>query len=555
MKINVLRIENLAFQYLRARNPALSAITCQFKEGERILLMGKTGAGKSTFCLCLKGLIPDIIPGTFSGTIFHNLSEIHASENSIGLVLQEFEAQLFNSTVELEVAFGLQNIGISRPQMHRTVSETLRKIGLGNHEKMSPLSLSGGQKQRLAIASIWAMNPDIFILDEPMTDLDTEGRQSVFEMILQLSETGKTIVLVDNDLEYAAQFDRALIMDHGTIVYDMTPEESIRHSLSFILYGIRPPDRVVIFNELNLGIEQALTREKAFEALHKQFRSIEFPVFSHETDTTMTDKAIINIKEASFTYPSTGKGIFDLNVSIHQGEFIGLIGANGSGKTTLLKLMTGSIAPDRGAVHLAQKCPHTMPPGELPHYIGFVFQNPDHQIFASSIKEELLQCMNLAGIDEHLQIPTMQEVLKTVKLEGYEDEDPFLLTKGERQKVAIASALINNPAIVILDEPTTGLDYQEQLSILSMLTRLNKQGKTIIITTHSLWIIEAYAHRCIIMHQGRIASDATVQQTFSNPHYIEELGLLPPELSLLCHSLNVPFMRLQDLIAMLKSRL
>ena len=549
---NELRAEKLSFQYLRAKSPALNTINFELKPGEKVLLMGKTCAGKSTMCFCLKGLIPKIIPGNLSGKIFYKKKEILAPEDSIGLVLQEFEAQIFNSTVELEIAFGLQNTGTSRSEMKIIVPEIIKKTGLAHYENTSPLSLSSGQKQRLAIASIWAMNPDVFILDEPMTDLDTEGRHSVYAMIMELSQTGKSVLLVDNELQSAMNFDRIILMDHGEIIHDKTPENIILQAEKYASFGIRPPARIVLFNALNLNPRNALTHEKAISELKSQFNIILPPQLNGQNENAPSSEKIIEMSDVTYHYPHTKNGICDINLSIHKGEFVSLIGTNGSGKTTLLKLITGIAVPDKGEVKLDGQSPQKIPPREIPKHIGFVFQNPDHQIFTSSIKEELIQSMKLAGMDENLYTQKMSEVLKIVKLEGLEEEDPFLLTKGERQKVAVACALVNDPALLILDEPTTGLDYQEQLSILSMLRRLNEAGKTIIITTHSLWIVEEYTHRCIIMHQGRIAIDNTVKYTFSNPDTIKSFGLIPPELSFICHAINLPFLRLPELISFLQ---
>lgn len=551
-KKNELRAEQLSFQYLRAKSPALNNINFELKPGEKVLLMGKTCAGKSTMCFCLKGLIPKIIPGMLSGKIFYKEKEILAPEDSIGLVLQEFEAQIFNSTVELEIAFGLQNIGTPRSEMKKIVPEIIKKTGLAHYEKTSPLSLSGGQKQRLAIASIWAMNPDIFILDEPMTDLDTEGRHSVYTMIIELSQTGKSVLLVDNELQSAMNFDRIILMDHGEIIHDETPENIIVQAEKYATFGIRPPARIVLFNALNLNPRNALTYEKAISELKCQFNITLPPQLNSQNDNAPSSEKIIEMSEVTYHYPHTKNGICDINLSIHKGEFISLIGTNGSGKTTLLKLITGIAVPDKGEVKLDGIAPQKIPPREIPKHFGFVFQNPDHQIFTSSVKEELIQSMRLAGMDETIYAQKINEALRTVALDGLEDEDPFLLTKGERQKVAVACALVNDPALLILDEPTTGLDYQEQLSILSMIRKLNEQGKTIIITTHSFWVVEEYAHRCIIMHQGRIAIDNTVQHAFSNPYTLKSFGLIPPELSLICHALNLPFLPLQELISFIQ---
>ncbi len=545
-------LQDISFIYARAKGMALEKINLEIPKGEKLLIMGRTGAGKSTLCFCIKGLIPKVIPGKLMGKIFYDGIENLQPNPYIGLVLQEFEAQIFNSTVELEIAFGLQNLGIERNKIVHLVKESIKKLSLSNYEKMAPFFLSGGQKQRLAIASIWAMNPDVFILDEPMTDLDTEGRTSVFQMIQELNNEYKSTLLVDNELDNALVFNKVLIMDKGKIIKESDPASIILNSEQYSIYGIKPPTRINMFNELKLNKEKALTFQGAIKEIKKSFPSLQASL-PFQQNTLDANKPLIILDNVFFEYPNTSKGVFRINTIINKGDFIGLIGKNGSGKSTLLKLIAGILTPNRGKIFIKDKQPHKIIPSELPKTIGFVFQNPDYQIFASSIKEELAYCMKLANQNPSTYEKKIKEVLKIVHLEGYEDEDPFLLTKGDRQKVAIATALINEPDILILDEPTTGLDYQEQLSILKMLQKLNENGKTVIISTHSLWIIEEFVKRCIVMSEGFIILDEIVEKALSETDKITSAGLKLPELALICKELNLPFRRKNDLIKLLRS--
>jgi len=545
-------LQNISFTYARAKDSALQNVNLEIPKKEKLLIMGRTGAGKSTLCFCIKGLIPKVIPGKLEGKIFYDGKEDQQLNPYIGLVLQEFEAQIFNSTVELEIAFGLQNLGMERIKIVQLVKESIKKLGLSNYEKIAPFYLSVGQKQRLAIASIWAMNPEVFILDEPMTDLDTEGRISVFQMIQELNNEDKSTILVDNELDNALVFNKVSIMDNGKIIKEDNPTSIILNSEQYSIYGIKPPTRINIFNELNLNKEKALTLEGAITELKKSFPNIQEP-FPFQQNNSKANKPIIILDNVFFKYPNTSKGIFNINTIINEGDFIGIIGKNGSGKSTLLKLIAGILTPNSGKILIKDKQPHKITPSELPKTIGFVFQNPDYQIFTSSIREELIYCMRLAHQNPSIYEKKIKEVLNIVHLEGYEYEDPFLLTKGARQKVAIATSLINEPDILILDEPTTGLDYQEQLSILKMLQKLNENGKTIIISTHSLWIIEEFVKRCIVMSEGFIILDETVEKAFSETDKITSAGLLLPELTIICKELNLPFIRKNDLIRLFRS--
>ncbi|OGF59744.1 MAG: hypothetical protein A2Y62_05160 [Candidatus Fischerbacteria bacterium RBG_13_37_8] len=547
----LLSTENLGFHYARSQKPVLTNINYQHHAGEKILLMGKTGAGKSTLCFCLKGLIPEIIPGNITGRIIFRGNEIKKPAINIGLVLQEFEAQIFNSTVELEIAFGLQNLCIPQKVMHEIVHECIKKIGLSTYEKISPFSLSGGQKQRLAIASILAMKPEIFFLDEPMTDLDTEGRAAICQIIIDFASKDKSILLVDNELDNALYFDKIYIMDEGKIIIEDNPENVLLASDQYTYLGLKPPIRISLFEDLKLPKRNALRFDDAIESL-KKFYPIPAKKPQPPGNPESSQEPLLVFDHVHFQYPHSTKGLSDICLQINKGDFVGLIGANGSGKTTLLKLMIGILVPSSGTLLLNNKQPHKIPPEHIPNISGFVFQNPDYQIFTNSISEELIYCLKAAKKNPSDYRKRIENILEIVHLHGLQDEDPFLLTKGGRQKVAVASALINEPELLILDEPSTGLDYQEQLALLLILQQLNKEGKTIIITTHSLWIIEEYVNRCIILHNGTVLTDEPVHRVLSSPELLRQANLEPPELTLLCHKMNLPFMRFNELKAFLQ---
>lgn len=547
----IISINNLSVQYKRSSTYALKDISFKQYQGEKILLMGRTGAGKSTFCYCLKGIIPYIIPASLNGNIIIKNQKIASPEITIGLVLQEFESQIFNSTIELEIAFGLQNLGLKREKIKEIIQHSLEKFNLISYAKKSPYYISGGQKQRLAIASIWAMKPEVFILDEPLTDLDTEARKILFSLITELEEEKTSIILTDNNLENASFFDKAIIMNKGSIIIEDKTNNILKDSPKYIEYGMRPPTHISLLNDLGLPYQEGLTLEKTVNLIKK---SINFPtsLTPQEKTSEISGENIIIFDNVSFQYPNSNYGIFNINLEIKKGDFVGLIGTNGSGKTTLLKLMTGILCPNKGKVYLKNNQPHKIPAKAIPQIIGYVLQNPDHQLFTNSIKEELLYCMKKSNKFYNNFDEKIIQILKTIHMEGLENSDPFLLTKGERQKIAVATALINEPEIIILDEPSTGLDYKEQLSLMQLLQELHKNGKTIIITTHSLWIIEEYAEKCIILKDGKIIASSYVSTLLSCLDNFLKANLSPPELSIICNKLNLPFLTYNNLIRYLR---
>jgi len=538
--MNPVYIKNLTFTYRNSDTKALDGINLDLREGEMVAVMGKSGAGKSTLCRCLNGIIPRFQKGDLSGTIeiFGEPirdKQIYQVAQNVGLVFQDFESQLFSTSVELEVAFGPENLALPREEIAKRIKYALNMVGLEGFENRQPYALSGGEKQRLAIASVLSSKPRIMVLDEPATDLDPGGRYEIFTALRELKKESISMLLVEHDTEDIMDTDRIIILDSGKIVASGSTYDILRNVKLLEQHGIRPLQIPELFMETNMNVFP-LTSQEAYNlagtALDSMISDEKYNLILAKDDQKKRKYGdiAVEVKGLKYSYPEGKNAIAGVDLIIKEGEFAAIIGQNGSGKTTLAKHFNGLLRPSAGSISCFGKDTAKMKVSELGKIVGYVFQNPDHQIFANTVKDELTFGPRNYGLPEEQISANVTQSLQAVHLEGYEDRDPFSLTKGERQRIAVASVLTCKPKILILDEPTTGLDYTQQRSMMELLRSLNEAGHTIVIITHSLWVVAEYAHRVIVMDEGSIIMDGTVREVFSQQEKMESAGMRLPEI-------------------------
>jgi len=556
--VHPIHIRDLSFTYRGEGRKALDRIDFDLREGEMVVLMGRAGAGKSTLCRCLNGIIPKFQKGRFSGDVrvFGESTKdkrIYELAQNVGLVFQDFEPQLFSTSVELEVAFCPENIALPRDEIAARVRYALRTVGLEGFENRQPYNLSGGEKQRLAIASILSGKPKVLVLDEPTTDLDPQGRYDILSALEKLRDESietrhaVSLLLVEQDAEDVMDADRIVMIDAGRIVTSGEPREIFADVHLLERHGIRPPQIAKLFSEIvreptnvRHPASLPLTAEEAYTQLGSStgrdacatFDEEEFRLLRWEDEKRKSKygNIIMDVRGLKHSYPAMSDVLTGIDLQIREGEFVAIIGQNGSGKTTLVKHFNGLLRPSEGSILCFGRDTAEMNVSELGRIVGYVFQNPDHQIFASSVRDEVTFGPKNYGLSEEDISTNVHEALEAVHLRGYEENDPFSLTKGERQRVAVASVLACKPKILILDEPTTGLDYSQQRSIMELLRSLNAAGHTIIIITHALWVVAEYAHRAIVMHNGAIMMDGTVREVFSQQDELGSVGMKLPEI-------------------------
>jgi energy-coupling factor transport system ATP-binding protein len=559
--MNAIDLDQVSFTYADAATPALRNVSLHVQQGEMMVIMGASGAGKSTLLKCLNRVIPAFHSGQLSGTVrlfgrALTVEKVGELAGTVGMVLQDFEAQLFSTTVRDEVVFGMEQLGVEPSAMRDRFDEVLAQVGLQGFASRDPTTLSGGEKQRLAIAALLALRPRILVLDEPTSDLDPQGRQEVFSLLGRMRGQGYTLVLVEHEIAAATEADHIVILADGAVVAAGPPELVLPRIGMLARYGVRPHDMDRLFQLL--GVEKyPRDIDAAAETLRENNCGLAIAEYGLK-NSSIPQSTIHNPQSESFLYlqsvthlyPDTETpAVHDVSLTINEGEFIALLGQNGSGKTTLAKHLSGLLAPTRGEVLLRGQALSRMPLHTLAQQVSYVFQNPDHQLFAATVEEEVAFGPRQVGLVSGEVDARVDEALETVGLQDLRYHDPFLLGKGERQRLAVAALLALQPRLLILDEPTTGLDYVEQQRMMELLRRLHRQGRTIIVITHVPWIAAEYAERALLMAQGRVLWDGSLRDLCAQPALCARAAFRPPDATLLGLRLGVTPLSVEEFVA------
>src|SRR5215211_5529083 len=551
-------IEGLGYRYRGQQKPALDGIDLEVAEGEFLVVMGPSGAGKSTLCVSLNGLIPHFFRGRMEGEVrvggrSTREGKVGEFAQEVGLVFQDFEAQLFSTNVALEVAFGPENFAVDHDEMVRRVESVLGQVRLEGFENRTPATLSGGQKQRLAIASVLAIEPRILCLDEPTTDLNPIGKLGIFEIAEDLKDRDDvTLIVVEHETEETIDADRIIVLREGKIVADRPAREVLRDVGLLQDSSVMPLQVTRFFHEMGLWQGQLpLTTEDGLTEF-KQRRWRVSPE-SHrklvEADAKREEgygEPVIEVEGLTHRYPNGVIALEGVDLTVRRGEFLAVLGQNGSGKTTLVKHFNGLLKPTEGSVRVGGEETTEQGLRQLGQTVGYVFQNPDHQIFSDTVFDEVAFGPKVRGMEEVGE--RVEEALAAVGLEGRGEEDPFGLTKGERQRVAVASVLAVRPEVLILDEPTTGLDYAEQRSMMDLVRSLNEAGSTIIVVTHTMWVVAEYAHRAVVVREGKIALQDTVRNVFTEEEALRDAALRPPHIVSFGNALGYPVLSVEEML-------
>ena len=562
-------VQGVTFTYHGADQPALRAVSLVQNAGEMIGVMGASGAGKSTLAKCLNRIIPEFEDGDFHGAILiagESIEHLRVCDLApkVGMVFQDFESQLFSTNVAHEVAFAMEQVGMDRAEMDRRIMPALEAVGLRGFEHRDPMSLSGGEKQRLAIASVLALRPSVIVLDEPTTDLDPEGRAEVFELIKKLRAQGLSLIVIEHESEELRAADRIVVLREGEIAADGPPSEVFARTELLTACGVRPPG---LGHALELlGIDaQPKSVEQAFEVIARAYPSVVATTYdsiarsrvSEEpkaAGNTIAAPAFIGIENLSYSYAGGPRVLNSIELKVGAGEFLAIVGQNGSGKTTLAKHIVGLLQPATGRVTIDGKDRALMRPAETAREVAYVFQNPDHQIFAATVQDEVAFGPRNFGLPDDEIRRRCDEALEAVGLQNERQSDPFLLSKGERQRLAVASVLVLRPRMLILDEPTTGLDHREQLRMMALVRDLNRAGIAIVIITHTPWLVAEYARRVVLMRKGAKIFDGGVREFFMQDELLRSSSFRAPEITELSRRFGTLALTTDEFVAWVKGR-
>ena len=546
--MGIVEVRDLQYTYPNASAPALRGLDLTVEEGEFILLTGPSGCGKTTFCRCLNGLIPHFYSGELRGEVVvvglstrdHPTTEL---ARHVGLIFQNPDNQIFALTVEKDVAFGLENLGVEKARMRKAVDWALGVTGISDLRHRATHELSGGQKQRLAIASILAMRPRVIVLDEPTSFLDPVGAERIFEVLDSLNrEYRMTIILIEHRMDLAVRHvDRAIVFTGGKIVADGPPYE-VFASEDTRLTGVGIPKIVELSKLLSRrGIvfkENPLTADSFVENIETRISRIEagrrerpVPADVGGLIDEQRGRPIIEVAGVSYTYPSGVQALRDVSLTIHQGEFVAIMGENGAGKTTLVKHFNGLLKPQDGRVVVDGVDVSQVSVASLSRNVGLVFQNPDDQLFSENVEEEISFALRNFGFESEVIEKRVEWALNLLDLERYRKSSPFILSGGERKRTALASVLAWDPEVVVLDEPTIGQDYAQKERLRHFLMQLRTQGKTPIIVTHDVEFVAECRPRIILMADGRIISDGPTDRIMTDMDALKRASVSPPEVT------------------------
>jgi energy-coupling factor transport system ATP-binding protein len=542
----------VSFRYQGQSAEALHDVSLTVRRGQMVVVMGATGAGKTTLAKCINRTVPAFQRGELSGEISilgrrMTTEGVADLAGTVGLVSQDFEAQLFATNVVQEIAFGMEQLGVAAAEMRRRAPAALAAVGLAGFENRDPSTLSGGEKQRLAIAATVAMQPQILVFDEPTTDLDPLGKLEIFSVLVEMRRQGYTLLVVEHEATAAEMADRLLILSQGRIVADDEPARLLARVEFLEEHGVRPPDLSRVAQRFGLpvplrSIEEAESRLRGRLAAANVDHLVAPPPKAQSGAP-----ALVDAQSLEFEYDSGQLALRDVSLRIEAGELVALIGQNGSGKTTLAKHLNGLLQPRRGRVLLNGEDVHHLPLNRVARDIGYVFQNPDHQIFAASVHDEVAFGPRNLGCSAADVAQRVDAALDAVGLIGCEQEDPFLLGKGQRQRLAVASLLAQRPRLLILDEPTTGLDYAEQRRMMTLIRSLHQQGMAILMITHSPWVVAEYAERGVLMRAGRVLFDGRLRDLLAQEEMLESAHFRAPDVTRLSRRLGFTALSVEEL--------
>jgi len=532
----VLHFKDVSYRYPDRDDWTLKKIDWAISQNQSVLLAGASGSGKSTLCRAVIGLIPHFHGGELVGHI--HVNGLNTKEHPVyrlfshaGLVFQNTDAQLFNQTVEAELVYGLESLGLSSAEIEKRLAHASDQMGLGPFLKKPPHTLSGGEKQRVALGAILALRPKLLLLDEPFTHLDSEGADALRSILQKILGEGIAVVVVEHRLhEVIADFDRLVILDQGKIAKDGPPHQVLSHDVSG--YGLNLPPLIRLFKRAGwdgtpLNVNEAfqwLKSQNLLPTLLTKSCPSEKGAPSPSVQVKNQD-SIVEMEDVWFSYNGP-QVLQSIHLTLKRGECVALIGRNGAGKTTLVKHLNGLLKPSQGSVSVLGHNTLKTPVAGLARHVGFVWQNANDQLFQPTVREEVLA--GPKALDAYDQA-WCDVLFERFQLTSLLDRSPFRLSEGQKKRVSFASALAINPDLVVLDEPTAGQDepFRKELGLL--IKELQTDGRAVILVTHDIEFAAEHANRWVALADGKIAADGPPETMMENSFAMTKAGLRPTQ--------------------------
>ena len=534
-KTPIISFKNFSFQYRAQKKPTLQDINLDIYPGERVLIAGPSGSGKSTLAACINGLNPFSNPGECTGTL--TVDGVDAPHSSIfelaghvGTVLQDPDGQFIGLTVGEDIAFSLENNCTPQPEMKEIVQHAAELVGIENHLGFAPHELSGGQKQRVSLAGVMVDDVKILLFDEPLANLDPATGKQAIELIDTIQQkTDTTVLIIEHRLEDVLwrNVDRIVLVNEGRILADMRPDDLLSGSL-LAKNGIREPLYLTAMRYAGIAvtpekhpahIDSVVLDEADTARLHSWFQAEPLPA------PKPAPEPLLEVKNLCFGYNKGQHTLQNVSFSIGKGEMVSIVGRNGAGKSTLSKLICGFETQDSGEIYLNGKDLKDENIRRRAKHIGYVMQNPNQMISKTMIYDEVAMALQGSGLTEEQIREKVEDTLKVCGLYPFRNWPVSALSFGQKKRVTIASVLVQDPELILLDEPTAGQDFRHYTDIMEFLQGLNTRGVTVVMITHDMHLMLEYTPRALVFCDGQLIADRSASAVLCDPELIERAAL------------------------------
>jgi energy-coupling factor transport system ATP-binding protein len=508
-------IEKLSFRYRERETPAIRDISFSANPGEILLIAGASGCGKTTLIRCINGLIPRSYKGELSGRILLHGQEVTGwplakISQTVGTVLQDPERQILGTKVLHEVAFGLENLAMPRPEIITRVDQALQYLNISYLRDRETFQLSGGEKQKVALAGVLAMRPSILLLDEPLASLDPASAYETLDMVRRLADEGMTVLMIEHRVEDVLRIrpERIMFMADGEIRY---------------LGQLEGLEKVVNYHEVKLPAKAVIERAA------KDPAPVALNVLPGAAGHASDEQALVRFENVTFGYEAETEVLHGINLEIKRGDVIAVLGPNGAGKTTFVKHAIGLLKPKSGKVLVNGRDTHDTSVAQIAATLGYVFQSPSHMLFAPTVREELaFGPKNLQHPKDQIE-KEVKEALQIVNLSDMENDPPLALSFGQQKRVSIAAILAMRSRILVMDEPTAGQDYHNYMSFMDAILQL-PGFEAILFITHDVDLAVIYANRVLMVAGGSIVADGSPHEVLGDVKRLEKSRLVPTSL-------------------------
>ena len=534
-KTPIISFKNFSFQYRAQKKPTLQDINLDIYPGERVLIAGPSGSGKSTLAACINGLNPFSNPGECTGTLMvDGVDAPHSSifdlAGHVGTVLQDPDGQFIGLTVGEDIAFSLENNCTPQPEMKEIVQHAAELVGIENHLGFAPHELSGGQKQRVSLAGVMVDDVKILLFDEPLANLDPATGKQAIELIDTIQQkTDTTVLIIEHRLEDVLwrNVDRIVLVNEGRILADMRPDDLLSGSL-LAENGIREPLYLTAMRYAGIAVApekhpahiDSVVLDKADTArLHSWFQAEPLPA------PKPAPEPLLEVRDLCFGYNKGQHTLQNVSFSIGKGEMVSIVGRNGAGKSTLSKLICGFETQDSGEIYLNGKDLKDENIRRRAKHIGYVMQNPNQMISKTMIYDEVAMALQGSGLTEEQIQEKVEDTLKVCGLYPFRKWPVSALSFGQKKRVTIASVLVQDPELILLDEPTAGQDFRHYTDIMEFLQGLNTRGVTVVMITHDMHLMLEYTPRALVFCDGQLIADRSASAVLCDPELIERAAL------------------------------